>query len=174
MPPLCLAILHLLADLQGVMISDYLRNVDTDDAVIMDVFELSKKFVHAIQELKIPLFDQFLNGLQEDEFGNIQNRYKSGHLITLNYTVRPVRRSGNDDKFTSIRSDLNAVKEKIINILQENVADQSQTESIVEFDSAFDLSHRCENRVLVEYVKKLYSLYGEEYTQMHFEATKSR
>ena len=72
MPPLCLAILHLLVDLQGVMISDYLRNLDTVDAVIMDVFELSKKFVHAIQELKTPLFDQFLNGLQEDEFGNIQ------------------------------------------------------------------------------------------------------
>ena len=94
MSPLCLAILHLLTDLQRVMISDYLRNLDTDDAVIMDVFELSKKFVHVIQELKTPLFDQFLNDLQEDEFGNIQNRSKSGHLIRLNYSVHPVRRSG--------------------------------------------------------------------------------
>ena len=43
MSPLCLDILHLLADLQGVKISDYLRKLDTDDAVIMDVFGLSKK-----------------------------------------------------------------------------------------------------------------------------------
>ena len=31
----------------------------------------SKKFVHDMQELNSPLFDQFLNGLREDEFGNI-------------------------------------------------------------------------------------------------------
>ena len=72
MSPLCLAILHLLADLQGVMIGDYLRKLDTDDAVIMDVFGLSKKFVQVIQQLRTPLIDQFLSGLQKDEFGNIQ------------------------------------------------------------------------------------------------------
>ena len=33
MSPLCLAILHLLADLQEVMISYYLRRLDTDDSV---------------------------------------------------------------------------------------------------------------------------------------------
>ena len=60
-----------------------------------------------------------------------------------------VQRSGNDDKLTTIRSDLNAVK-KIINNLQENVANQSQTESVVEFASAFDLSHRCEKNVQVD------------------------
>ena len=61
MAPMYLAILHLLADWQGVMISDYLQKLDTDGAVIMDVFGLSKKFVHVIQELKTPFFDQFLN-----------------------------------------------------------------------------------------------------------------
>ena len=54
------------------MISDYLQTLDTDDVVIMDVFGLSKKFAHVIEELKTPLFDQFLNGLQENKFGNIQ------------------------------------------------------------------------------------------------------
>ena len=61
-----------------------------------------------------------------------------------------MQRSGNDDKLTTIRSDLNAVKKKIINNLQENVANQSQTESVVEFASAFDLSHRCEKNVQVD------------------------
>ena len=54
----------------------------------------------------------------------------------------------------------------IINNLQENVANQSQTESVVEFASAFDLSHRCEKNVQVDQVKKLYSLYGEEYNHL--------
>ena len=79
----------------------------------MHVFGLSKKFIYVIQELKTPLFDPFLNGLQDNEFGNIQYRSESGHLIKLHYSAHPVQRSGNDDKLTSIRSDLNAVK-KII------------------------------------------------------------
>ena len=47
-------------------------------------------------------------------------------------------------------------------MLQKNVVNQSQIESIIDFASAFDLSHRCENSVWVEYGKKLYPLYGEE------------
>ena len=84
-----------------------------------------KKFVYAMQELKTPLFDQFLNGLQKVEFGNIKYRSESGHLVRLYYLARPVRRSGNDDKLTSICNDLNAVKGKISNNLQENAANQS-------------------------------------------------
>ena len=132
----------------------------------MDVLGLSEKFVNVIQELRTLLFDQFLNSLQEDEFGNIQYQSESGLLITLHYSAHPVWRIGNDNKLTSIRSDLNAVKKKIINNLQENVANQSQTKSIVEFASAFDLSHRYEKNARVEYVKKLYSQYSEEYTYL--------
>ena len=84
-----------------------------------------KKFVCAMQELKTPLFDQFLNGLQKVEFGNIKYRSESGHLVRLYYLARPVQRSGNDDKLTSICNDLNAVKGKISNNLQENAANQS-------------------------------------------------
>ena len=76
-----------------------------------------------------------------------------------------MQRCGNDNKLTSIPGDLNAVK-KIINNLQENVVNQSQTESTVELALVFDLSHRCEKSVWAEYVKKLFSLHGEEYT--HF------
>ena len=94
------------------MISDYLRKLDTDDVVIMDVLGFPKKFGHVIQELKTPLFDQYLNGLQEDEFGNIQYQSESGHLIILHYSARPVRRSGNDDKFTRIRSNFECCKEE--------------------------------------------------------------
>ena len=39
-------------------------------------------------------------------------------------------------------------------------------QSIVEFASVFDLSHRCEESAQANYVKKLYSLYGEEYRHL--------
>ena len=60
-------------------------------------------------------------------------------MITLHYSARPVRRSGNAEKLTSICSDLNAVKEKVIVNLQENNVNQSQTDSIVQFASAFEV-----------------------------------
>ena len=60
-------------------------------------------------------------------------------MITLHYSTRPVRRSGNAENLTSICSDLNAVKEKVIVNLQQNNANQSQTDSIVQFASAFEV-----------------------------------
>ena len=60
-------------------------------------------------------------------------------MIALHYSARPVQRSGNAEKLTSICSDLNAVKEKVIVNLQENNANQSQTDSIVQFASAFEV-----------------------------------
>ena len=60
-------------------------------------------------------------------------------MITLHYSTRPVQRSGNAEKLTSMCSDLNAVKEKVIVNLQQNNANQSQTDSIVQFASAFEV-----------------------------------
>ena len=39
-------------------------------------------------------------------------------------------------------------------------------QSIFEFTSAFDISHKCEKNAQVEYVMKFYSLYSEEYMKM--------
>ena len=65
--------------------------------------------------------------IKKDGFHNIQYQSESGHLITLHYLAHPVQRSDNDNKLTSICSDLNAVKNIIINNLQKNVANQSRT-----------------------------------------------
>ena len=102
--------------------------------------------MYVIQELRTPLFDQFLNGLQEDKFGNIQYQSESGHLITLHYSARSVQRSGNDDKLTSICSDLNAVKKKMIINLQD-VA----TQSLI-------LLNLLQHLTLVTGVKRMYEL----------------
>ena len=59
MSPLCLAVFHLLADLQRVIICDYLQKLDTDDAALTDNFGLSKKLVHIKQEFKTHHF--FIN-----------------------------------------------------------------------------------------------------------------
>lgn len=97
-----------------------------------------------------------MNGLEEDDFGNIQYQSKSEHLLTLHDSAHPVQTCGNDDKSTCICSNMNGVKEKISDNLKENGTNESQTESMVEFASVLDLSHKCEISAGVEFVKKFY------------------
>ena len=42
--PNCLSILHMIADLEEVFVSTFLRNLDTDEATLFDVFRLSETF----------------------------------------------------------------------------------------------------------------------------------
>ena len=163
MSPMCLGILHLMADLEGIMINDFLRKLDTDDAIIMDVYGESMRFIDALNSLKTPLYDRFLSGLKEDEHGNMQYHFESDHL-NLQYSARPMR--GDIDKVTRIRRELDDVKSRIISNLQGNVADQAQSGTIVEYASALNLSYRCDKNVRIQYVRQLHSMYGTTYTHI--------
>ena len=88
---------------------------------------------------------------------------KKDHTITLNYTHRPSRHA-EQDKVVLIRSALLLVKEKIVQNLVDNVDDQNQKGTIVEFASAFDLSRKYDKSTRVSHLKQLYLLYGQEYT----------
>ena len=163
MSPICLGILHLMADLEELMIGDFLRKLDTDDAIIIDVYGESMSFIESLDSLKTPLYDRFISGLKEDENGNIQYHFESSHL-NLQYSARSFRRD--IDKVGKIKGELDEVKARIISNLQGNVADQAQSDSIVEYASAFNLNYRCERSVRTEYVRKLYSMYGTTYTHI--------
>lgn len=78
------------------MITSYnLQKLDNDDSHNGSFWVVKK--VCKSQELKTPLYEQSLNGLQEDEFGNIQCQSELEHLVTLHYSAHPVQRSGNDN-----------------------------------------------------------------------------
>ena len=107
-------------------------------------------------------FDLFLNGLQEDEYGNIIYT-KDDHSITLNYTHHQSRNAV-QTKVSRIENELNSVKEKIRNNLIENVEDQNQKGTIVEYASVFDMSRKIGKTLRIEYLKQLFAIYGTEYS----------
>ena len=83
-----------------------------------------------------------MGGLSEDNYGNVKyeifDEKDNKNTITLNHQHRPSRRSMS--KTELINEESKELKGRIIANLIENVEDQSQKETIVEFASAFDLS----------------------------------
>ena len=78
----------------------------------------------------------------EDENGNIilevtgPDDGRKGTII-LNYTHRPTRKE-NKDKVQSIKKLASDIKASVVKNMIENVADQSQKDTLVEYTSAFD------------------------------------
>ena len=79
--PTCLSILHMIVDLEEVFVSKFLRKLDTDEAKLFDVFRLSETFTKSMNDLKTPLFDSFLGGLSEDNYGNVKYEKFDGKAI---------------------------------------------------------------------------------------------
>ena len=71
MSPVCFNILRVMADLQGLFIGSFLRKFDTDDALLIEVFNESERIIDELGNLRTPLHDSFLAGLSEDGNGNI-------------------------------------------------------------------------------------------------------
>ena len=105
--------------------------------------------------------DNFLNGLSEDPNGNILANLDGGHSITLNYNHRPAR--GQPGKIESIKSMAAAIKTSMIQNIIENVSDQMQSDTLVEFASCMDMKHTIEFPERLELLKKLHTLYGTTY-----------
>ena len=137
-PPPCISILHLMADLQGLFIGSFLRKLDTDEALLIEVFTQSEKMVEELQNFKTPLHDSFLAGLSEDQYGNIlfTKIDDSGkeHTITLQGSSKPtcnLRNAEPESKVEKIIEECNSVKEKIVHNLIDNVQDQNQKKHLL-------------------------------------------
>ena len=160
--PICLSILHMMTDLEEVFVSKFLRKLDTDEATLFDVFRLSETFTKSMNDLKTPLFDSFIS---EDNYGNVTyekfDDKDNKNTITLNHQHRPSRRSMS--KIELINEESKELKGRIIANLIENVEDQSQKETIVQFVSAFDLSKKCDKATRISYIKELHLICGNDY-----------
>ena len=163
--PKCLTIMHVLADIEGMFMKNFLRRLDCDNSLIIDVFQESANAVISLGELKLETFNSFIDGITEDEWGNIVLSTKTPtgetHNLTLNYTHHPGRRA--ISKVDKIKNDAVELKNKILENLKTNIEDQSQSDTIVEFASCFDMKRKitCEERI--EYLKKLHALYCVDY-----------
>ena len=88
--------------------------------------------LEVLSSFKVLLFNGFLEGLFENENGNINitiiNNKRNDHQLRLNYTNR-VRRLGKD-KVKGIKGEMNAFKDKFIKNIRENIKEQSQKVTI--------------------------------------------
>ena len=145
------------------MVADYLRRLDTDDAIIMDVYAESQALIEILsnKDLKTPHFDRFLNGLKDDEdSGNIEYHFESHHII-LQQSSKPLRKNRDAQKKTDlVRTEAKKIKGKVIKNLIDNISEQSQKGTIIEYASAFNLSFKCDKETRVKNVKELFSIYG--------------
>ena len=62
----------MMTDLEEVFVPKFLRKLDIDKAALFDVSRLSETFKKSMNDLKTPLFDSFLGGLSEDNYGNVK------------------------------------------------------------------------------------------------------
>ena len=93
--------------------------------------------------------------------GNVKYEKGNKNTITLNHRHQPSRRSM--IKIERINEKSKELKRRIIANLIENVEDQGQKGTIVEFASAFDLSRQCDKATRISYIKELHLIYGNEY-----------
>ena len=150
---------------EEVFVSKLLRKLDTDEATLFNVFRLSETITNSMNDLKMPLFDSFLGGLSEDNYGNVKYMKfdEKGHKnsIMLNHQHQPSQRTVSKIELTNEES--RELKRRSIANLIENVEDQSQNGMIVEFASVFDLSRKCDNATRISNIKELNLICGNDY-----------
>lgn len=145
MSPKGMIILHLLADLESLFLKYYLKVLDTDDSLIISIYDTSLRFVKKMEnEFHATNLENFLNCLVEDDNGNIiaevlvpSNQTK--HTVTLNYTHRPSRNQ-RISKIELIKTQGQALKESLCKNIIENIKDQNQSGTLIEYASAFDMN----------------------------------
>ena len=177
MSPKAMITLHL-ADLEPIFLKYYLRALDTDGAFVMEAYNTSSAMIDKLIAFPTPLTDKFLDSLKEDEQGNIvvsvladSAESVQQHDILLQYPHKP-RRGTVLKKSEIIKEEAADLKKQIIENLIENISDQSQVNTIVEFSSLFDLKRQIELEERIEYLKKLHSSYCIPYTlQLKHETT---
>ena len=163
--PKSLCILHLLADLEPIFQKDYLKILDLDDSTIITAYETSMKFADKIKnKFESKRFNTFLDGLYEDENGNIIAKCEvNGQTceLTLNYNHRPSRNP--KSKIDSIKEQAKDIKEKLITNIVSNVIEQSQADTLVELSSMFDMARTIDLQERITYLKKLHTIFGTNY-----------
>ena len=133
-------------------------------------FASMKTFKTLSADLQLLKFESFLSNLSEDEYGNIVLNIEiagNKQTLTLNVSSRPIRRKRRPEeqekgKVEEITDKANSLKDEIIANLRENVSDQCQEGTLVEYASAFDL-HRSSLDLdqRIEYIEQLASIFCE-------------
>ena len=118
-----------------------------------------------MKDFKTKYTDNFVENLKEDINGNIIAEIKqkeSVYSININFTRKPSRKATNS-KIEAIQQLKEKLKGSMIKNMVENVVDQNQADTIVEFTSVFDMCRPIDLDARIKYIKKLYTLYWTNY-----------
>ena len=130
--------MHILGDVEEVFMEKFIRQLGGGNSVTIDVFHESENAVAALNNIKVTLFNLFVDGLTEDNNGNIVLTTAAAsdigetttHSLTLTYTHRPGRRPNGADhetKVEKIKRESLTLKEKILGNLKASIVDQNKS-----------------------------------------------
>ena len=169
--PKCIVIMHILGDVSEIFMEKFIRRLDGDNSVVIDVFQESENAFQNLNDMKTPMFNSYVDGLEEDENGNIilnttavsQTGESHPHQLTPNYTHHPGRRANTETKVEKLKREAEALRISIIQNLKENIADQNQEGTLVEFASCFDMNRNlsCDERLAL--LRELHNIYCSTY-----------
>ena len=169
--PKCIATMHILGDVEGVLMDKFIRRLDGDNSIIIDVFQESENTIQNLDSIEMQLFDSYLEGLEEDDYGNVtlntvsksENGEIQTHKLSLNYTHHPGRRVGVETKIEKLKREATLLKDSIILNLKENIQDQNQAGTLVEFASCFDMNRDLSRDDRVALLKELHNIFCSAY-----------
>ena len=164
--PKCMFIIHILADIETTFKKNFLKTLDTDNGIIIDTFRVNMEYAELLPSLEFPLLSRFLEGLQFDDNGNLSVLVPitadNIHDINLNFNHRPSR--GVDNRLEKLKEEAEELKKKIVVNMIDNVNDQAQGDTLIEYASAFDMHRKIldlDQRLV--YIEKLGDIYCKEY-----------
>lgn len=103
----CLEIMHLLADVEELFVKDFTRGLDGDKFLIINVLNESASPVAPNDGLQLNIFDICVEGLKEDDLGNIGLTSKTSigedHHLQLNYMQYLVQHASAESKLENIK-----------------------------------------------------------------------
>ena len=141
---MCFSILHVMAELQALFVGSILKILDTDSELLIELFNNSERMTDVHENLRTHLHDSFLAGLSKDGNGNFlfMNADSSGEKHTIMPRVSSHTNRANKSKIERVIDESKDIKEKTISNLTENIKDQNQRNTIVEFASTLDLARK--------------------------------
>ena len=163
--PKSMFVLHLLADLEVPFKKYFLRVLDGDSSIIIDTYRINIEFAERLNTIPFPALFKFLDQLEFDENGNLVAYIAVKdqiHDIILNFTHRPTR---GVDRMQLLREEAECLKENLVKNLINNINDQNQSGSLVEFSSAFDLHRKIDLDQRIAYIEELADIYCTDYIQ---------
>ena len=91
------------------------------------------------------MFDSFIDGLNEDDLGNIVLTRKSAtgdYYLQLNYMLHIVWHASAESKLDKIKREVIDLKGRVLKNLKDNIKQHNQADTIVEFTSFFDMKRK--------------------------------